>query len=103
MDQEAKEARPKWGANNAIPKEMILKMNRVPITYKKSYLGKLNGYMCDRCGKVDLGRDTKTPDTNSSYLYWLETGNQPFDGAVCCECFTADPVPKRVHIRKKKV
>ena len=83
-----------YGKGNPIPKVIIVKMKRVEILYKKAHMGNLKGYMCDRCGEVDLGVDT-VPDDSGAHLYWLETGNHPFDGAVCPKCFVADPMTKR--------
>jgi len=92
-----------WGANNPIPDKTILKMAYVPKEYKKSYKTKLNGYMCDRCGKKDLGIDTRAPNAFGAYLYWLETGNQPFDGAVCTACYVNCEKPKRERRKKTRV
>ena len=79
-----------WGKENVIPRSLIVQMKGVPASYKRSYMQKLKGYMCDSCGKADLGVDTKVSDHTGYYLYWLETGNQPFDGAVCTRCYVPD-------------
>lgn len=79
-----------------------MRMVRVPLSYRDSekYKSKLDGYMCDRCGERDLLVDRKKADGNGAFLYWLETGNQPFDGAVCCDCYVADPITKRRRGKK---
>ena len=51
-------------------------------------------------GRIDLGIDTVEADESGYYLYWRETGKQPFDGAVCTKCYVADPIPRRVRKRK---
>lgn len=82
---------PNWGKENPIPRSLVVRMVGVPTSYKRSYLNKLTGYMCDLCGETDLGEDTRRSDHNNAYLYWLETGNQPFDGAVCTTCYGLPP------------
>ena len=62
--------------------------------YQKSKLSELDGYMCIKCKKVNLGDPTIEKDEAGHVLYWLETGNQPRDGAVCVPCYF-DSVPKR--------
>ena len=91
-----------WGANNPIPEKTILEMSGVPKEYKNSYMNSLKGYMCDKCGKKDLGDHTETSDVAGAYLYWLETGNQPFDGAVCTACYVARERTKRLRKQTKK-
>lgn len=86
-----------------ISRETIMRMKPVILSYKNSYMERLKGYLCDRCGKRDLSAACQA-DRNGACLYWLETGNQPRDGAVCSDCYFADdPLPKRVRKRKQPV
>ena len=55
------------GANNPIPEKTILEMSGVPKEYKNSYMNSLKGYMCDKCGKKDLGDHTETSDVAGAY------------------------------------
>jgi len=84
-----------------LPPEDIIKMTPVNAAYRKVAMKYLKNYRCKGKDCNVLLGDTQHQSIGGDkvYLYWMEEGIRPFQGAVCVPCYMKCQ-PKRRRRRK---